>query len=110
MAGVKRRRTVDEVDEGISPSSSTNLSTKASTGNQNESRVPKVSRKIHACTECQARKIKCDVEAPNRTTCTRCTKKGLRCIVNKSLQSLLEEDTTSVNHCRKDGWMMLTFA
>ena len=102
MAGVKRRRTIDEVvDESVSPASVTNSSTKASatgTGNNgnNESRVPKVSRKIHACTECQARKIKCDIEAPHKNVCTRCSKKGLKCVVNKSLQSLLEEDTTCV--------------
>ena len=103
MAGVKRRRTIDEVvvDESVSPASVTNSSTKANgtgtgNGNSSESRVPKVSRKIHACTECQARKIKCDIEAPHKNVCTRCSKKGLKCVVNKSLQSLLEEDTGCV--------------
>ncbi|EKD20921.1 fungal specific transcription factor [Drepanopeziza brunnea f. sp. 'multigermtubi' MB_m1] len=32
--------------------------------------LPKISRKVHACTECQARKIKCDV-GPGKAICTR---------------------------------------
>lgn len=55
-------------------------------------RLPKISRKVNACTECQSRKIKCDI-GPERAICTRCAKKGVRCVVNKSLQSLLEEET-----------------
>ncbi len=62
---------------------------------QPEARLPKISRKVHACSECQTRKIKCDV-GPERAVCTRCSKKGLKCMVNKSLQSLLEEETAYV--------------
>ena len=81
-------------EESASPSS---LNANGSTGNgtksNTEPRIPKVSRKIHACTECQARKIKCDIEPPHKKVCSRCQKKKLKCVVNKSLQSLLEEDT-----------------
>ncbi|KAG5928065.1 hypothetical protein E4U42_001303 [Claviceps africana] len=50
---------------------------------------PKVSRKIRACQACQNRKIKCDLE-PGQDQCARCYRLGLRCIVNKSLQTLLD--------------------
>ncbi|KAG4428453.1 hypothetical protein IFR05_016065 [Cadophora sp. M221] len=69
-----------------SPSSSSHV------GAGEPGRLPKISRKVHACTECQARKIKCDVGA-DKSVCTRCSRKNLKCIVNKSLQSLLEEGT-----------------
>jgi hypothetical protein len=47
-------------------------------------------------TACQVRKIKCDLypdrAALGKSTCTRCDKKDIPCVVKKSLQSLLEED------------------
>ncbi|KAF2094996.1 hypothetical protein NA57DRAFT_9996, partial [Rhizodiscina lignyota] len=53
---------------------------------------PKISRKIRACQECQSRKIKCGIE-PGQQTCTRCQRLGLQCVVNKSLQTLLEDES-----------------
>ncbi|KAG6015815.1 hypothetical protein E4U54_002896 [Claviceps lovelessii] len=50
---------------------------------------PKISRKIRACQACQNRKIKCHLE-PGQEQCARCSRLGLRCIVNKSLQTLLD--------------------
>ncbi|KAG5932724.1 hypothetical protein E4U53_001208, partial [Claviceps sorghi] len=50
---------------------------------------PKISRKIRACQACQNRKIKCHLE-PGQDQCVRCSRLGLRCIVNKSLQTLLD--------------------
>ncbi|OAA44237.1 Transcription factor [Metarhizium rileyi] len=50
---------------------------------------PKVSRKIRACQACQNRKIKCDLE-PGQDQCARCARLGLKCVVNKSLQTLLD--------------------
>ena len=38
---------------------------------------------------CQNRKIKCDLE-PGQEQCARCSRLGLKCIVNKSLQTLLD--------------------
>ncbi|QPG98416.1 hypothetical protein C2857_007587 [Epichloe festucae Fl1] len=50
---------------------------------------PKISRKIRACQACQNRKIKCDLEA-GQEQCARCSRLGLKCTVNKSLQTLLD--------------------
>ncbi|KIX03321.1 uncharacterized protein Z518_06873 [Rhinocladiella mackenziei CBS 650.93] len=50
-----------------------------------------ISRKITACVACRKQKIKChmtDATPP----CTRCKKRGLSCVVNRSLQMLLESD------------------
>ncbi|ERT02745.1 hypothetical protein HMPREF1624_01047 [Sporothrix schenckii ATCC 58251] len=54
---------------------------------------PNISRKITACVACRKQKIKChmnDGQAP----CTRCKARGLSCTVNRSLQMLLESDTS----------------
>ncbi|CAI0650523.1 unnamed protein product [Colletotrichum noveboracense] len=53
--------------------------------------MPKISRKIRACQECQNRKIKCGIE-PGQQTCARCSRLGLQCVVNKSLQTLLDSE------------------
>src|SRR5256885_1917397 len=42
--------------------------------------------------ECQNRKIKCGIEADD-AACPRCRRLGLQCVVNKSLQTLLENET-----------------
>ncbi|KAG8419424.1 hypothetical protein J3458_004291 [Metarhizium acridum] len=52
---------------------------------------PKVSRKIRACQACQNRKIKCDLD-PGQEQCARCARLGLKCVVNKSLQTLLDSE------------------
>ncbi|KAL3962348.1 hypothetical protein ACCO45_003871 [Purpureocillium lilacinum] len=52
---------------------------------------PKISRKIRACQACQNRKIKCNLE-PGQDQCVRCARLGLSCIVNKSLQTLLDDE------------------
>ncbi|KAF3386749.1 Transcriptional activator of proteases prtT [Penicillium rolfsii] len=54
---------------------------------------PDITRKITACVACRKQKVKChmrDGQAP----CSRCKKRGLPCTVNRSLQTLLEEDVT----------------
>lgn len=97
MSNLKRQRI--DGNDSLSPANASHVSgngkTASGTSNNGDSggRIPKVSRKIHACTECQGRKIKCDIEPPHKKICSRCQKKGLKCVVNKSLQSLLEEDT-----------------
>ncbi|KAF6817215.1 fungal specific transcription factor [Colletotrichum musicola] len=53
--------------------------------------MPKISRKIRACQECQNRKIKCGIE-PGQSQCARCARLGLQCVVNKSLQTLLDSE------------------
>ncbi|KAJ9212675.1 transcriptional regulator family: Fungal Specific TF [Paecilomyces variotii] len=53
--------------------------------------VPKISRKIRACTECKRHKVRCDMKA-NDAICQRCQRMGLECVVNKSLQTLLDDE------------------
>ncbi|KAK8166541.1 hypothetical protein IWX90DRAFT_216304 [Phyllosticta citrichinensis] len=53
--------------------------------------TPKISRKIRACKECQSRKVKCDL-AEGNNTCARCRRLGLKCVINKSLQTLLDDE------------------
>ncbi|KAL2071779.1 hypothetical protein VTL71DRAFT_13014 [Oculimacula yallundae] len=92
----RARHSIDE-----SPSSSSHVGA-GETSSSVSGRLPKISRKVHACTECQARKIKCDV-GPEKAVCTRCGRKGLRCVVNKSLQSLLEEGTEWKSTMQEDS-------
>ncbi|KAF2451763.1 hypothetical protein P171DRAFT_426228 [Karstenula rhodostoma CBS 690.94] len=58
-----------------------------------DSRPPGISRKITACVACRKQKIKCSMESSG-PPCTRCRKRGLSCTVNRSLQMLLESDTS----------------
>ncbi|KAE8148532.1 hypothetical protein BDV25DRAFT_168365 [Aspergillus avenaceus] len=53
--------------------------------------IPKISRRIRACTECKRHKVRCDMKAGD-STCSRCHRMGLECIVNKSLQTLLDDE------------------
>ncbi|CEL07754.1 Putative Function: prnA of A. nidulans controls the expression of the prn gene cluster [Aspergillus calidoustus] len=53
--------------------------------------VPKISRRIRACTECKRHKVRCDMNA-GETICQRCRRMGLECVVNKSLQTLLDDE------------------
>ncbi|KAJ5288578.1 hypothetical protein N7478_001608 [Penicillium angulare] len=53
--------------------------------------VPKISRRIRACTECKRHKVRCDMKA-GESICSRCRRMGLECVVNKSLQTLLEDE------------------
>jgi hypothetical protein len=50
-----------------------------------------ISRKITACVACRKQKIKCNM-ADSNPPCNRCKKRGLPCVVNRSLQMLLEGD------------------
>jgi hypothetical protein len=58
---------------------------------QRQAHVPKISRRIRACTECKKHKVRCDMKA-GESTCSRCRRMGLECVVNKSLQTLLEDE------------------
>ncbi|KAJ5594440.1 uncharacterized protein N7459_000648 [Penicillium hispanicum] len=53
--------------------------------------VPKISRRIRACTECKRHKVRCDMKK-SESVCSRCQRMGLECVVNKSLQTLLEDE------------------
>ncbi|KAE8348937.1 hypothetical protein BDV28DRAFT_142357 [Aspergillus coremiiformis] len=53
--------------------------------------IPKISRRIRACTECKRHKVRCDMKA-GESLCSRCHRMGLECVVNKSLQTLLDDE------------------
>lgn len=57
----------------------------------NQGYTPKISRKIRACTECKRHKVRCDMRNGD-SVCQRCRRMGLECIVNKNLQTLLEDE------------------
>jgi hypothetical protein len=57
--------------------------------------TPKVSRRIRACTECKRHKIRCDMKNGD-SACQRCRRMGMECIVNKNLQTLLEDEAEYV--------------
>lgn len=54
-------------------------------------RIPTISRKVRACSACKKQKIRCDFEEGEQT-CVRCKKMKLECVVNRSLQTILDED------------------
>ncbi|KAJ5748742.1 uncharacterized protein N7511_010438 [Penicillium nucicola] len=54
---------------------------------------PDITRKITACVACRKQKVKCHMRE-GQMPCSRCKKRGLSCSVNRSLQTLLEEDVT----------------
>ena len=58
--------------------------------------IPKISRKIRACTECKRHKVRCDMKA-GESVCSRCRRMGLDCVVNKSLQTLLDDEAEYVS-------------
>ncbi|KAK2016891.1 hypothetical protein LZ32DRAFT_53627 [Colletotrichum eremochloae] len=72
------------------PDKTPSLASGAASGQQHV-HLPKISRKIRACQECQNRKIKCGIE-PGQNQCARCARLGLQCVVNKSLQTLLDSE------------------
>lgn len=60
-------------------------------------RVPQISRKVRACSACKKQKIRCDFDSEFGATgeaakCMRCRKMKLECVVNRSLQTILDED------------------
>ncbi|KAJ5912433.1 hypothetical protein N7504_001316 [Penicillium tannophilum] len=61
--------------------------------------LPGITRKITACGACRKQKIKCDMT--NGPPCTRCRRRNLSCVLNKSLQSLVEE-VKNTEHLQTD--------
>lgn len=63
-------------------------------------RLPGISRKVKACAACRKQKIKCIMigEPP----CQRCKERGLSCKLNKSLQTLMSEDSRWKSSVTKD--------
>lgn len=54
-------------------------------------RLPGISRKVKACAACRKQKIKCIMTGD--PPCQRCKERGLSCKLNKSLQTLMSEDS-----------------
>ncbi|KAF9729121.1 hypothetical protein PMIN06_000027 [Paraphaeosphaeria minitans] len=51
--------------------------------------APSISRKVKACAACRKQKIKCIMK--DGPPCQRCAERNLSCVLNKSLQTLIEE-------------------
>ena len=63
-------------------------------------RLPSISRKVKACAACRKQKIKCNM--PGEPPCQRCKERGLSCRLNKSLQTLMAEDSRWKSSVTKD--------
>ncbi|PKY07747.1 hypothetical protein P168DRAFT_285946 [Aspergillus campestris IBT 28561] len=59
---------------------------------QGPTHFPKISRRIRACTECKRHKVRCDMNEGD-AACHRCCRMDLKCVVNKNLQTLLDDET-----------------
>ncbi|KAK9364890.1 hypothetical protein V1509DRAFT_634913 [Lipomyces kononenkoae] len=47
--------------------------------------------KVRACAECKRHKIRCDMKT-GATSCTRCARKGYKCVVNNQLHQFIADD------------------
>ncbi|PYH63860.1 Zn(II)2Cys6 transcription factor [Aspergillus vadensis CBS 113365] len=81
-----------DASSAASPQSTRPQYTPENDSQQSPRHVPKISRRIRACTECKRHKVRCDMNA-GETVCHRCRRMGLECVVNKSLQTLLDDET-----------------
>ncbi|KAM0568440.1 hypothetical protein D7B24_007291 [Verticillium nonalfalfae] len=90
---MKRARIEEPVASSSSGHGSGSSAVPSGRGSTSEPHVhqSKISRKIRACQQCQNRKIKCDIEQ-GQSRCARCTRMGLECVINKSLQTLLDDE------------------
>ncbi|KAJ5130465.1 uncharacterized protein N7515_006504 [Penicillium bovifimosum] len=52
--------------------------------------APKIS-KARACAECKRHKIRCEFRA-GESTCTKCTRSGIKCVVNDFSQKFVDDD------------------
>ncbi|KAL2816949.1 hypothetical protein BJX63DRAFT_419819 [Aspergillus granulosus] len=80
-----------DASSGSSPQGPLPHSISENDSRQSPIHVPKISRRIRACTECKRHKVRCDMSA-GETICQRCRRMGLECVVNKSLQTLLDDE------------------
>lgn len=63
-------------------------------------KIPGISRKVKACAACRKQKIKCIMQGD--PPCQRCKERGLSCRLNKSLQTLMSEDSRWKSSVTKD--------
>ncbi|KAL1864026.1 hypothetical protein Daus18300_007991 [Diaporthe australafricana] len=81
-----------------SPTVATSASQNGGTGNGTGStsqHIPMISRKIRACASCRKHKIKCIMDENAGPPCKRCAEKNLGCVLNKSIQTLINERSRS---------------
>ncbi|KAK5028259.1 hypothetical protein LTS07_006350 [Exophiala sideris] len=71
-----------------------------SAATMNTEPLPNITRKITACAVCRKQKIKCEMP-DDRPPCVRCARRGLDCVLNKSLQTLLD-DTKQTELLQRD--------
>ncbi|KAJ6185087.1 hypothetical protein N7519_006388 [Penicillium mononematosum] len=92
-----KRKRESAVENGHNESSSD----QGQKGGQNLVEVlPGITRKITACAACRKNKIRCDMPGDG-PPCVRCRRRGLSCVLNRSLQSLIE-DTRNVKLLQTD--------
>ena len=65
-----------------------------------QNKLPSISRKVKACAACRKQKIKCIMTG--EPPCQRCKERGLSCRLNKSLQTLMSEDSRWKSAVTKD--------
>ncbi|SPO07184.1 uncharacterized protein DNG_09878 [Cephalotrichum gorgonifer] len=63
--------------------------------------IPRISRKIKACASCRKQKVRCLMDASG-PPCRRCEEKDLSCVLNKSLQTLINERLPSTDTLLQD--------
>ncbi|KAK5942462.1 hypothetical protein PMZ80_005027 [Knufia obscura] len=85
----KVRPSFEEIKPQPRPAPTRQLST--ATANNGDSRLPGISRKVKACAACRKQKIKCIMIGD--PPCQRCKERNLSCKLNKSLQTLMSEDS-----------------
>ncbi|KAF8252562.1 hypothetical protein K440DRAFT_535768 [Wilcoxina mikolae CBS 423.85] len=96
--GRKRRSTSPPIPNNSIPPPVPSVFTDAS---GRITRIPTISRKVRACSACKKQKIRCDFE-DGQSTCLRCKKMKLECVVNRSLQTILDEDVEWKHKMRDD--------
>ena len=94
---MKRSRTLFEAGEDVlsasSPQGPSPLPRVPELGaREGPTHFPKISRRIRACTECKRHKVRCDMKDGD-AACHRCCRMDLKCVVNKNLQTLLDDET-----------------
>ncbi|RDW92706.1 uncharacterized protein DSM5745_00028 [Aspergillus mulundensis] len=92
----KRKREADTIENGQNESSSD----QGQKGNRLVEVLPGITRKITACAACRKNKIRCDM-SEDGPPCVRCRRRGLSCVLNRSLQSLID-DTKNVQLLQTD--------
>ncbi|XPS79959.1 hypothetical protein M3J09_011926 [Ascochyta lentis] len=85
------KRTWSQVTENGGTSTSPAASRPRQSEPMLEATAPAISRKVKACAACRKQKIKCLMDENTGPPCKRCAERNLSCVLNKSLQTLIDE-------------------